>query len=74
MVLLNEKSRYFRFLLHFKGLLDETHTHTHTRTHARTHAHTHCQTEPRSCVKVEVAVLGSSSLRVRTVSVDVRQP
>ena len=29
--------------------------------------------EVRSCVKVEVAVLGSSSLTVRTVSVDVKQ-
>ena len=29
--------------------------------------------EPRSCVKVEVAVLGALSLMVRTVSVDVKQ-
>ena len=29
--------------------------------------------ELRSCVKVEVAVLGSPSLKVRTVSVDVKQ-
>ena len=29
------------------------------------------ESEPRSCVKVEVAVLGSPSLIVRTVSVDV---
>ena len=31
------------------------------------------QSELRSCVKVEVAVLGSPSLTVRTVSVDVKQ-
>ena len=31
------------------------------------------QTELRSCVKVEVAVLGSPSRTVRTVSVDVKQ-
>ena len=30
--------------------------------------------EFRSCVKVEVAVLGSPSLIVRVVSVDVKQP
>ena len=31
------------------------------------------QLEFRSCVKVEVTVLGSPSLTVRTVSVDVKQ-
>ena len=31
------------------------------------------ESELRSCVKVEVAVLGSPSLTVRTVSVDVKQ-
>ena len=33
----------------------------------------HCLPELRSCVKVEVAVLGSPSLTVLTVSVDVKQ-
>ena len=33
----------------------------------------HLYTELRSCVKVEVAVLGSLSLTVRTVSADVQQ-
>ena len=33
----------------------------------------HCPIELRSCVQVEVDVLGSPSLTVRTVSVDVKQ-
>ena len=32
-----------------------------------------CHTEVRSCVKVEVVVMGSPSLTVLTVSVDVKQ-
>ena len=36
-------------------------------------ARTTGQTEPRRCVKVEVDVLGSWSLTVRTVSVDLEQ-
>ena len=65
------------------------HTHTHTHIHVCTHAHTRTYThthkyrlgsylqpsELRSCVKVEVAVLGSPSLTlaVCTVCVDVKQ-
>ncbi len=37
------------------------------------HRAVHVYTEPRSCVKVEVAVLGSPSLIVLMVSVELKQ-
>ena len=42
-------------------------------THLHIQVHAFITAEFRSCVKVEVAVLGSPSLIVLTVSVDVRQ-
>ena len=48
---------------------------TNERTNERKNERTHTSSEPRNCVKVEVAALGTSpqSLIVRTAFVDVKQ-